>query len=105
MQELYRDNDNVFTLDGLKNAVTGVYLNAATVTAQVKDLEGTVVVGSTPLDLGYVAASDGKYRIVADKALFASLVVGEYYDVIITGVESGVDYRRTERVIFAIRRK
>lgn len=100
---LYRDNDNLITLDLLKNEISGSYLNAATVTARVLDAGGTQVIA--PQALSYVGGSNGKYQASLDKALFASLVINTFYDLDVTAVESGIDYNRRERVAFLIRRE
>jgi hypothetical protein len=63
--ELFISNDNVLTLVGLQNSDTAAYLNAATVTVTLVDSDGTDVAGVTwPLSMGYVAASDGKYKVI-----------------------------------------
>lgn len=56
-------SDNVLELSGLKNEVTGAFINTATVTATLVDREGVEVTGqSWPTAMPYVAASDGVYR-------------------------------------------
>lgn len=63
---LFYLNDNVLRLDGLRDDVTGLYANSATVTAQLKDAPTGANVG-TQISLGYVAASNGRYEgIVPD---------------------------------------
>ncbi len=77
-QVIYDKNDNLLELDALKDALTGSFLNAATVTVTVVDKDGTNVVGQTwPTSMGYVAASDGKYRAVLEDVM--TLTVGEMY--------------------------
>lgn len=70
---IYVDNDNVLQLDALTDAVTGSYINDATVTVTVRVGESstdTAVSGITwPVTLAYVAASNGKYQAVIDKAI------------------------------------
>lgn len=56
-------NDNVLTVDELKNDVSGEYINGAVVTVTLVDSDGNNVAGDTwPKTLPYVAASNGKYR-------------------------------------------
>lgn len=56
-------NDNVLEIRGLRNEVTGTFLNSATVTVTLKDSAGTNVTGTSwPKALAYVASSDGVYR-------------------------------------------
>lgn len=60
---LYTTNDTVIEVKGLKNEVTGAFLNAATVTATLVDSDGDQVAGETwPKSLEYVYGSDGIYR-------------------------------------------
>lgn len=59
----YDGNDNTITLTGLQNAVSGNYLNSATVTVTVVDSDGNEVSGQTwPTTMSYVSGSDGNYR-------------------------------------------
>jgi len=61
--KIYIGNDNLLTVDELKNAATGAYINDATVTATLTDADGTEVTGQTwPTTLAYIAASNGTYR-------------------------------------------
>jgi hypothetical protein len=71
--KLFILNDTVVEVRGLANGITSAYVNDATVSVTIKDLAGTVVTGITlPVTLSYVAASDGIYRGVLDKALVLS---------------------------------
>lgn len=66
--DFYISNDNVLTLVGLKNSVSGAYLNAATVTVTLMDSEGFEVAGEAwPVTMSYVASSDGNYRATLTK--------------------------------------
>ncbi len=88
---VYKDNDNLVELDALKNAATGAYLNTATVTlTAIRDAAGATVSGETfPKTMAYVAASDGKYQAVVDKAI--AIVAGQAYTAIIDVAASGLD--------------
>lgn len=72
---IYRLNDNVLELSGLKDAVIGTFLNAATVTVTLKDQDGVNVpsTGSPsityPITMDYVASSDGIYRATIQDSL------------------------------------
>jgi hypothetical protein len=78
MSNLYLSNDNLLSVENLKNAATSVYINDATVTATLKDKLGVNVVGqSWPLTLGFVASSNGVYRGTLEDGL--SLTEGETY--------------------------
>ncbi len=67
---MFEDNDMLVEVDGLQDSSDDSYLNAATVTATLKDENGAEVSGqSMPITLGYVAASNGKYQGVLDAAV------------------------------------
>lgn len=60
---LYVLNDQYLEVDGLADAVSGVFDPNATFTANLYDLTGAVVPTFTgPVTLNYVAASNGIYR-------------------------------------------
>ena len=65
--QIYISNDNLLVVDGLRDVVTDVYLNAATVTAQLKTTTGSNVGGA--LTLAYVATSHGRYRATIEEDL------------------------------------
>lgn len=80
---LYVGNDTILEVKGLKNEVTGGFLNAATVTAVLVDNEGDEVAGySWPATLAYVAGSDGIYRATLPYSM--SLSGGARYSAQIT---------------------
>lgn len=84
---LYKDNDMVVELDGLKNAVTGEYINSATVTFTLKTAAGAIVTGqSFPAAMPYVTGSNGLYRAALSDA--ASITVGARY-VVEINVDAG----------------
>lgn len=85
---IYIGNDNVLTMDGLKDVVTDAFLNAATVTAQLKTAEGADVGGA--LTLSYVAESRGRYRATIEDDL--ALIDQTAYQVHID-VDAGADLR------------
>ena len=87
--EIYIGNDTVIEVTGLQNGIDDSYLNAATVSAVINELDGTEVVSSTTLS--YVAASNGNYRGTVDQASISSLSEGTSYYVEITAAESGID--------------
>ena len=70
VQLLYRDNDMVLEVDGLRDKVSGAFKNAATVSATLKDSADMNVTGTTwPQTMNYVTGSDGDYRLTLSKAL------------------------------------
>lgn len=91
--DIFIANDNILELDGLKNAASGAYLNAATVQATITDwTTGDAIANVTnPVTLSYVAASSGKYRATLDKV--AGFTVGQKVRIVITAAEAGIDAR------------
>jgi len=85
---LYKVNDQVIEVLGLKNNVSGAFLNAATVTATLKDAAGQNVTGLTNLTLAYVAASSGDYRGQVEQTFDPA--VGGSYTLHIDGSEAGL---------------
>lgn len=80
---LLDNNDSILEVDGLKNELTGVFLNAATVTVTLKDAAGADVAGDTwPKTLNYLAASNGTYRATLLYSL--TLTAGSRYTAVIT---------------------
>ena len=60
---IYDANSNMVEVQGLQDAADDSYLNAATVSVTLKDLDGIDVVGETwPVNLPYEALSNGEYR-------------------------------------------
>lgn len=88
---VYTGNDTVLEVKGLKNEVTGAFLNSATVTATLVDDDGNQVAGETwPKTLEYVADSDGIYRATLPYTL--SLAAGGRYEANIS-VNAGAGLR------------
>lgn len=80
---IYKGNDNLLEIDLLTNDATGAFINAATVTVTLVDVEGSEVAGqSWPTTLSYVSASDGKYRATLQDVL--TLTASDIYTAKIT---------------------
>lgn len=64
-------NTNVLELLGLKNEVSGAFINSAVVTVTLKDKTTlTAVTGMTwPATMTYVPLSDGDYRLILEDDL------------------------------------
>ena len=63
-------NTNLLEVIGLKDAVSGAFLNGATVVATIKDKAGAVVTGQTfPVTMAFVTDSNGDYRASLDAAM------------------------------------
>lgn len=60
---IYLSNDNLLIVDAVQDSSDDSYINDATVTCTLKDLDGNAVTGQTfPLTLAYVSGSNGKYQ-------------------------------------------
>ena len=72
------------------------WINDATITAQIKDKTGVIVISN--ITLAYVAGSNGVYRGTITKAQAATLIEGTKYYVELTAVVSGFEdgFRRFE---------
>lgn len=78
LPELLIGSDNTLKVDALRDA-DDVYVNDATVTAQVTDSTDSNVGSAVTLD--YVATSNGNYRGVLDSTVSANLTTGNIYTV------------------------
>jgi hypothetical protein len=88
MANIYLSNDNLLSVEGLKNSSSGSFMNDATVTATLKDSSGTSVSGQTfPVTLSYIAASDGNYQTTLENTL--SMVEDSIYTATIAATSSG----------------
>ena len=84
-QLIFRNNDHLIKLTGLKDASDDSFINDATVTVTIKTLADVAVSGiSWPLTLVYTASSDGDYTVTLDKAII--LVLWDRYVAEITVV-------------------
>jgi hypothetical protein len=85
---LYCENSNSIEVGGLKNDVTGAFVNDATVVMTLIDADLQAVSGDTfPKTMAYVADSDGVYRALLSDAL--ALVPNARYTAVITATVSG----------------
>lgn len=75
---------------GLKDHVTGSFINDATVTGVLKDAAGSTVQSIT---FAYVAASDGNYRGTITAA--ANLVATYAYELTVTATAGSLQKQRT----------
>lgn len=97
MKFIQPNTDLYVTLTGAQNGADDSYFNAATVTAVVQTPGGTEVVSSQPLS--YISASNGNYSATLNKALFASMVKGRTYVVLITANDSGSGIDREWKIV------
>ena len=67
--DVYVDNDNLFTLPGVTNNVTGAVLTTGTVTMRIVDSASSEVAGiSWPVTMPNINSA-GDYQVTIDKAL------------------------------------
>jgi hypothetical protein len=76
MQTLYIDNDTTIAISNLKDSSENVFLGAATVKFQLKDIDGENV--GTELTLQAVEGEDGEYFAVLQSD-FADLTADTQY--------------------------
>jgi hypothetical protein len=89
MKYLYKDNDNLIKLLGVKNNATNVYVDSSSnVTVALTELDGTSEIGAQAMT--YVAASNGDYQVTWDTTTLSSVAVGNYYLVYVVA-EGGLD--------------
>jgi len=81
------DSDNVVQITGLKDVVTGNYINDATITATMADKNGNAVSGVGTITFTYTSGSNGDY--CGEVPAAAGLTDGEQYTLTITAVGGG----------------
>ena len=87
---MLENNDMLVEVDKLQDSSDDTFVNAATVTAVLKDSDGVNVTGqSMPISLSYVSASDGKYQGIFDSVV--NLDDGDTGTVEITAVQGTLD--------------
>lgn len=86
--------DTTITLSGLKDRVTGAFVNGATVTYALRTAAGVLVTGGTG-SLTY-SGTPGLYRGVIDRAVTSLLTENQVYYLEVTVADSGGldDFRR-----------
>jgi len=103
MANIYLSNDNLLSIEGLKNSSSGSFMNDATVTATVKNSGGSAVSGQAfPVSLSYIAASNGNYHATLENTL--SMVEGIIYTATISATSSGGLYAEWDLQLMATKR-
>lgn len=90
MQFLQKDSDNLIRLDRLRLATDGSYVNDATVTFTLVDIDGNDVSGATTITMAYIATSNGRYEGVLQSTV--TLTEGNRYTIEVTAT-SGANVR------------
>jgi len=78
------DSDNLVEVVGLANALTGGYINDATITASFTDADDVELAA---FGLTYVAASDGDYAGEIPNTV--EMTEGDEYTLVVTAVGAG----------------
>jgi hypothetical protein len=99
---MYFRSDALLELNGLRDAVTGDYLNVATVTASIRDLKGNLVVGAENIIMEHVSSSNGDYRGRISHA--ANFVEGKQYVAEVTAI-GDADIQGYWKLSFQVRRR
>lgn len=105
LSSIYIGNDTVIEIEGLIDSVDDTYVNDATVSIQLYEIDGYGDVGDafgSPVTMDYVTDSDGDYIGIIESSV--GLTLGNKYLAIITASSSGRDSRWDE-IIQVTRRK
>ncbi len=86
--ELFPGNTQVLNVTGLKDVVTGTYLDAATVTATLKDQRGNPDPVLNNITMTYLPATNGNYQGTVPFQFSARL--GDGYTLELTASQGGV---------------
>ena len=99
---IYWNSDNIFELANLKNTLTGSFVNNSTSVFLTIVNQSSVQVSSGPtwpVNMVYVASSNGKYRVTIDRLL--DINVGSKYNSIINASDGANVERRSDSELFA----
>ena len=100
---LYIDNTNNVWIDGLKNDVTGAYINNATcIIVEVLDADDSQVSGTANISMTYKTSSDGDYY--GPLPYTVSLTEGAFYTVRVRATDSDDNRGEWRRVCRAVYR-
>lgn len=89
---LRRGNDQIVTLTGLRTTLSSQYLNAATVTATLRDSKEQPIPVYLNVRMTYVPASDGEYEWLIEGSTFM-LPKNVEYSLEIKAEQQGLNYR------------
>ena len=78
----FADNDNEVVLKGLREGLTGAFVNNASLTFTVYDLCENALSGGSAISMPYITASNGNYRGILPGTVGIS--AGTQYRVVIT---------------------
>lgn len=86
--KLYPGNTQVFTITGLQDVISSTYLDAAAVTATLKDQRGNPDPVFVGIVLAYLPGTNGDYQGTIPFTFAAAL--GDGYTLEVTAVQGGV---------------
>lgn len=85
---LYQSNTQVLQITGLQDALSGNYLNAATITATLEDDQGNAIAECIAIPFTYIPLSNGNYQAVFGDQNFQP-PIGTGYTLIVDGNQGG----------------
>jgi len=91
---IYLDSDTMFLWEGLQDAVTGDYVNDATLTGSLQDLNGTEL---QSFSFAYLDGTDGNYSGSITAAMTSGLECSGEYLVAITATRGQQTVTKRER--------
>jgi hypothetical protein len=91
---IYIDSDTVFLWHGMKDSLTGAYIEDATVTGSLQDLDGTEL---QSFSFDFIEGSNGDYEGTITAAMTSGLNPCREYLVAITATRSGQTVTKRER--------
>ena len=90
---LFPLNTQIIEIDGLKDVVSGTFLDSATATATLYNNQGQADSILNNITMNYIAASNGQYQGTVPDTFNAPL--GSGYTLVITAVQAGVQAQWT----------
>jgi hypothetical protein len=91
---LYLDSDTVFLWHGMRDSITGNYINDATVAGSLQDLAGSEL---QSFAFSYIEDSDGDYEGTVTAAMTTGLDPSAEYYVAITATRGAQTVTKRER--------
>lgn len=103
MEVVYAGTSHLIRINGAKSAVTGAYLNSATVTANVVTITGAALPTAVAPTISYSGDGAGGYTGTLTSTHVSNLSVGQTYRLDLT-FDSGPTAYRTDFIPFEVRR-
>lgn len=93
----FQENTQAVNILGLQDALTGNFLNAATVSITLQDGDGNQVTGCISVPLNYIVGSNGNYTGSFGDSNFTP-DIGTGYTLVVEGNQSG-NYVHVEMLV------